>query len=69
MFPIVFNVLLGFFLVPALLFIVAIGLARVRSRPGMPLIMPEKIALLIILGTLASWIVTGINILILVLRR
>ena len=66
---ILLNLLFGILVIPALLFLIAVGLVEHRSRRGLQPIPPDKVSLIVILGSLASWIVTGINILTSLLAR
>ena len=67
--PIVLNLLLGIVIIPVLLFLLAGSLSKLRAKRGLQPVPPNKISFFVILGGLASWIIAGINILMILLQR
>ena len=66
---ILLNILVGFLLVPILLFVAVPILGNYREKRGMVPISPNQLSLLIILCSLVSWFIAGFNILLFLLRK
>jgi hypothetical protein len=65
---IIVNIIIGFFLMPGLLFLAATLLTGYRQRQGLAPLPPDKVSLMILLLTLLSWAVAGFNIFIRLLQ-
>jgi hypothetical protein len=63
------NLLVGGVLIPALLFLLALFFLWYRDRRDWGPLSPRSVSLVIILCILASWMVTGFNILSLLLGQ
>ena len=62
--PLFLNLLMGLLGMPILLVFLAALFSRIRAQRGLAPLPPEKVGLIIILCSLASWVVTGINVVI-----
>jgi hypothetical protein len=67
--PKVLDFLVGFVLIPAGIFLLALLLLWYRDRRGMTPLPPRVVSALILLCTLISWLVTGTRLLAQVLAR
>ncbi len=62
------NIIIGGLLMPGLLILAAVLLTGYRQRKGLVPLPPDKVSLLILLLTLLSWAVAGVNIVIHLLK-
>ncbi len=62
------NIIIGVLLMPVLLILTATLLTGYRQRKGLVPLPPDKVSLLILLLTLLSWAVAGVNIFIHLLK-
>lgn len=67
--PIFLSALLGFVIMPLLLVLLSGWMTKLRASRGMESFPPDKVSLFVILSCLASWVIAGINIVIIVLRQ